>query len=233
MPDFWAVARAKTQATYDAALDKLWGKKAEAAAYLEAAEPETWAEALFLGWRYGHDTSNIMESLNQVIKLNQELSVLELLDSLWHQTMEKWADHLVAVMRALGEGCWGTPFLEGKLMEQRLWACSNTMMPSSPTQAHVQQPNNRVMLVDLEAGTCSCRRYQENGIPCGHAMTFIFATGQDLLVYLPPVLSAEVWQQSYATPMPPVDISELTVSNCLPPVTRSQRTAIGLRPTLR
>jgi len=160
-----------------------------------------------------------MESLNQVIKLNWELSVLELLDSLWHWMMEKWADCLVAAMRALGEGCWGTPFLEGKLMEQRLWACSNTMMPSSPTQAHVQQPNNRVMLVDLEAGTCSCHCYQENGIPCGHAMTFIFATGQDLLVYLPPMLSAEVWQQSYAMPMPPVNISELTVSNCLLPVT--------------
>ena len=54
-----------------------------------------------------------MESLNQVIKLDQELSVLELLDSLWHWMMEKWADCLVTVMRALGEGCWGTPFLEG------------------------------------------------------------------------------------------------------------------------
>ena len=49
MPDFWAVMCTKTQATYDAALDKLWGKKAEAVAYLEAAELETWAEALFLG----------------------------------------------------------------------------------------------------------------------------------------------------------------------------------------
>src|SRR5438045_8106640 len=105
-------------------------------------------------------------------------------------------------------------------MEHELWACSNTMMPLSPPQAHVQQPNNRVMLVDLEAGMCSCHHYQENGIPCSHAMTFIFMTGQDLLVYLPPMLSAEVWPQSYAMPMPPVDISELTMSNCLLPVTQ-------------
>ena len=49
VPDFWAVTCMKTQATYDTALDKLWGKKAEAAAYLEAAELETCAEALFLG----------------------------------------------------------------------------------------------------------------------------------------------------------------------------------------
>ena len=46
-PDFWKVARAKTRAAYNAALTKLRAIKPEAASYLEAASPETWARAFF------------------------------------------------------------------------------------------------------------------------------------------------------------------------------------------
>jgi len=221
------VARAKTRATFDGALNKLREKKPEAARYLEEAEPETWATALFVGQRYGHDTSNVAESLNQVIKLDRELAIIKLLDALWHRVMAKRAERLATALKALGEGRLMTPFVEGKLTKGRLWARQNTVQPSSPSQARVQQPDNRVMLVDLEAGTCSCLRYQENGIPCGHAMTFIFAKGQDLGSYLPQGLSLEVWRASYEAPIPPIDISELAAGHglppCFPPATRVPR----------
>ena len=94
--------------------------------------------------------------MNQVIKLDQELAIIELLDALWHCVMAKWAEHLAATLTALSEGQVMTPFIEGKLTEGRFWAHQNTIQPSSLMQAWVLQPNNRVMLVDLEAGTCSC-----------------------------------------------------------------------------
>ncbi|KAI9684815.1 MAG: hypothetical protein M1829_000190 [Trizodia sp. TS-e1964] len=75
------------------ALNELREKKAEAAAYLEAQEPEKWAECLFSGCRYGYDTSNIVESLTQVLRLDRELPIIELLDSICHQVMEKRKRH--------------------------------------------------------------------------------------------------------------------------------------------
>lgn len=162
-----------------------------------------------------------------MIKLDRELVVIELLDALWHRVMAKRAERLTTALKALAEGRLTTPFVEGELTKGRLWARQNTVQPSSPSQARVQQPDNRVMLVDLEKGTCSCLRYQDNGIPCGHAMTFIFAMGQDLGPYLPPGLSAEVWRDSYEVPMPPIDVSELVAGHglpaCFPPVTRIPR----------
>ncbi|OBT60104.1 hypothetical protein VE03_10593 [Pseudogymnoascus sp. 23342-1-I1] len=61
-PEFWAIARAKTTPVYEGALEKLRSLKPEAATYLEAASPKNWVEVLFRGRRYGHDTSNIVES---------------------------------------------------------------------------------------------------------------------------------------------------------------------------
>ena len=81
-PLFWAVARARTEERYIAVLQKLRETKEAAAIYLENAHPETWVEARFPGRRYGHDTSNIVESVNKTLKLDRELPIIELLDSI-------------------------------------------------------------------------------------------------------------------------------------------------------
>jgi hypothetical protein len=94
-------------------------------------------EALFRGRRYSHDTSNVAESLNQVLRFDKELSIIELLNSIWHRVMEKQADRLAAALLAAKEGRLTTPFVEGKLIEGRKWAQSNSVQPSSPTVGKV------------------------------------------------------------------------------------------------
>jgi transposase-like protein len=66
---FWAIARARTEAQYVAVMQKLHETKEAAATYLKQVHPETWAEAWFPGHRYGHDMSNIVESVNKTLKL--------------------------------------------------------------------------------------------------------------------------------------------------------------------
>jgi hypothetical protein len=62
----------------------------------------------------------------------------------------------------------------------------NTVVIRSETQGLVRQPNDNVYTVDLIAKTCSCTIFQENGIPCSHAITTIFACpGRDLTAYMP------------------------------------------------
>ena len=113
-----------------------------------------------------------------------------------------------------------------KVQEGRKWAQSNHVQLSSPIEGRVVQPDNAVHLVNLQTGTCSYRRYQANGIPCGHAMACIFAQGLTLETFLPPALSTATWAAMYMTPIPPVDTTDLVVRDdeeCNPPVTRVPR----------
>jgi hypothetical protein len=55
-------------------------------------------------------------------------------------------------------------------------------------------------------------------------MAMIFATQANILDFLPLQLSAERWAAVYAAPLPPVDITDLAISEiCDPPVTRVPR----------
>ncbi|KFZ19703.1 hypothetical protein V501_00553 [Pseudogymnoascus sp. VKM F-4519 (FW-2642)] len=107
---FWKIARAKTRATYDDALRLLRERNEKAAAYLTAAEPERWAECLFPGRRYGQETSNLVESQNQVLRFDRQLPIVELLDALWHRVMEKRLLRLQAATIAIQGGAVTTPW---------------------------------------------------------------------------------------------------------------------------
>ena len=97
----------------------------------------------------------------------------------------------------------------------------------SEHQGLVCQVNNNVYAVDLEARTCTCTIFQQNGIPCGHAITAIFARpGRDLSIFMPEALTVTTWKATYSTNLPLVDISELMqspLSLCHPPLTRVPR----------
>jgi transposase-like protein len=124
-PLFWAVARARTEAQYIAALQKLRKTKEAAAIYLENAHPETWAEARFPGRRYGHDTSNIVESVNKTLKLDRELPMIELLDSIWHRVMQHRAERLATAIKEEAAGSAWSSWAGGILLEGRKWAGGN------------------------------------------------------------------------------------------------------------
>ena len=124
-PMFWAVARARTLDAYHAVLQKLRDVKVSAAEYLVAAAPETWAEALFRGRRYGHGTSNIVESVNRTLKLDRELPIVELLDAIWHRVMEHRADRLAAAIKQEKDGMLWTSYCAGIIQEGKRWAGGN------------------------------------------------------------------------------------------------------------
>ena len=56
---------------------------------------------------------------------------------------------------------------------------------------------------------CSCGHYQQNGVPCSHAMAFIFSQGEMLEHYLPKSMAIMTWALQYEVALPPIDISGL------------------------
>jgi SWIM zinc finger len=89
--------------------------------------------------------------------------------------------------------------------------------------------------VNTATAWCSCGRYQQDGVPCSHAMAFVFSQGESLERYLPASLSIATWAAQYESPLPPIDISGLkpayddvddnadAISICNPPYTRVPR----------
>ena len=106
---------------------------------------------------------------------------------------------------------------------------------ASPTEGRVIQSDGLIYLVNTATQHCGCGRYQQDGVPCSHAMAFIFAQGESLEPYLPASMSIVRWAASYEAVLPPIDISGLkpayndpdddadAIGICNPPLTRIPR----------
>lgn len=220
---FWKVARARRVELFEAAMQELRNTKPSAEAYLRSIDPLLWTTAFFPRQRYGHDTSNIVESTNKTLKIDRELSMIQLLDTIWHKLMaERFSRLQLASKPDAGRF---TKFCLKQLSLQRPWARTNRVQLSSTTTGRVTNGHDgQVYLVDLAHGTCSCMRYQENQIPCGHAIACILQVNRPLEEFLPNSLSIDTWRSTYTTNLQPVDITYLALAaDILPPFTRIQR----------
>ena len=70
-------------------------------------------------------TSNIAESTNSVLKADQELAVLELLDAIWHRVANLQVEQEKAAEEEIGKGMVSTTYTMKAIMEARKWAQSN------------------------------------------------------------------------------------------------------------
>jgi hypothetical protein len=70
------IINANSISRFDALILKLRGANNDAADYLLDSNPSLWAKAHFDGTRFGHNTSNVVESINKTLKLDRELLVL-------------------------------------------------------------------------------------------------------------------------------------------------------------
>jgi hypothetical protein len=66
-----------------------------------------------------------------------------------------------------------------------------------------------IYLVNTATTHCSCGRYQQDGVPCSHAIAFIHSQGEGLERYLPASLTIANWAASFKAVLLPVDISGL------------------------
>src|SRR6266536_4682278 len=213
-------------ARFDGLIQQLREVNPLTAQYLLDAQPELWAKAHFNGTRFGHDTSNVVESVNKTLRLDRESPIVILLNNIWNRVMDQRYYRLDLAISTHKAEKW-TPWARGKLQEHRLLARTNTVAMRSDIEGLVRQQNNNVYTVNLDNRICSYTVFQENGIPYGHAVTVIFARdGRNLNDYMPDVLSVETWKKTYSSNFPLIDISDLEplpLSECHPPLTRVPR----------
>ena len=219
---FGAIARARLLADFEREMRELKAKKPAAEDYLRKIDPVLWTSAFFpeSPGRFGHDPSNIVESVNKTLKIDRQLSILELLNAIWHSQMA------LCFFRLQEANKYEAPFTKISLSQlelQNMWPRGNTVLLASLTIGRVQQPNGYINNGNLGTKSCGCRRFQQNGIPCGHAIACIALLRKHLHDFCPHLLSTSTWQQTYATNFLPVDISNLVSDVIFPPLTRVPR----------
>jgi zinc finger SWIM domain-containing protein 3 len=84
---FWSTAYAMTKDKFDIALEKIGEQKATAKQYLKKIPAEQWATYAFPKPRFGHITSNIVESINSSWIEIRSLLALKLLTTIWATIM--------------------------------------------------------------------------------------------------------------------------------------------------
>ena len=113
-PLFWKIVRANSVARFDGLIQQLREVNPLAAQYLLDAQPELWAKAHFDGTRFGHDTSNVVETVNKTLLLNRESPIVILLNSIWNRVMDQRYYRLDLATSAHEAEKW-TPWARGKL----------------------------------------------------------------------------------------------------------------------
>ncbi|XP_039131882.1 uncharacterized protein LOC120268633 [Dioscorea cayenensis subsp. rotundata] len=221
----WVAARSYTVRGYNTAIEDIKSINIRAYNWIEdlGKKPEIWSRSQFSTvCKCDYITNNISESFNAWVAEARERPVLDLLDTIRQKIMvtmdkrrrmaTKWKDDIVPSVKKYVRN------LSRGLAAYEVQRCSDS-------KAEVSYKGQRceVLLAD---GICSCRKWQVSGIPCVHAMAFIFSIrGAKWEEYVDLYFSVEKTRVAYnleIAPMP--DINQWTcngqLDGLLPPLSR-------------
>ena len=151
------------------ALDEMRGINSDSVDWLlEHALREHWVEYYFPGNRYGHNTSNIAESLNAWLLDAREKPISALVEDHRHKRMKWFAERREKDLNTEG-------ILVSKAAQQINTAlnCARrySVLKSNNVVHEIFSPETiRTYIVKLDSKTCTCFEWQLSGLPCGHAL---------------------------------------------------------------
>jgi hypothetical protein len=231
---FWEIARASTQSAFDTAIQALQRDAPDVKEYISSIGYNTFAFAHFPHPRFGHDTSNIVESTNSVWRDIRELPPLQLINGIyqWYiKTFHKRRDLKITP----GNSMLSNSAYRGYKSRESL-ARSYHVLAASQTSFLVTTAKGAEFIVSLPAraqgellGSCSCKKYQDYLAPCSHAISCILQIGQDPYEYFFMYYGWETSKIMYEQSIKLVTIQGLQIlrneadQEVLPPIKRAKR----------
>ncbi|XP_062119248.1 uncharacterized protein LOC133832997 [Humulus lupulus] len=101
---------------------------------------------------------------------------------------------------------------------------------SGKFQFQVQCNNGGALVVDLEFRTCTCRRFQLSGLPCGHALAIIWFMGGNVFEYVHGFYKKESLQKAYEQSVHPMPSPDMWLQTRLNPINPPPETKLSERP---
>jgi hypothetical protein len=240
---FWQIARAPCESSFNIAIQALRQDSPQVEEYLQSIGYETFAFARFPRPRFGHDTSNIVESVNSIWRDIRELPPLQLLNGIYQWTLttiyERQREPLDTGNSVLSNAAYK------QYKHRESIARGFTVLASSDNDFIVTTSrgidyivylpladllqSNRLSdrLNALQDGSCSCGKYKDYQAPCSHAIACIIYLGKDPYDYFHPYYQWDVLKRTYALPLLPVTLQGLQPlegdEEVLPPIKRTKR----------
>jgi hypothetical protein len=218
-PLFWAIAYTKSRATFAEKMELLWVENKDAHAYLQAIDKKLWSRAYQPYPKYGHNTSNIIESLNGAFSDIRCQPPIRMMDSIYSYCMKLIYDRAEKpqVSLHLADVPWAKYL--ARLKDSRRY----NVFPSGHGIFQVEIPDTGIRnIVKLAERLCDCRDFYEYQGPCTHAIAAIQRQGDDPLAFFLNQYTTDYFRRTYSYPIIPISINDLATSEVNPPTIRKQ-----------
>ncbi|GBG85346.1 hypothetical protein CBR_g39989 [Chara braunii] len=199
---------------------------------LKNAPPEIWATALFKGCRYGHVTTNVVESLNNVLGPACKQTLIQLVDTI-RRLLQRLFYNCSMDIKAQPQGAKVHRATSTLLHITQERGSTLHIRPIAYEVFEVEDidiisQRQYSTTVDMGKKNCSCSLWKELGRPCRHAARALQEIKRSHEDYCDPQLLLSALRDSYAGIVCPVVGEGELVRKAddpivLPPETRRQR----------
>ncbi|XP_074297915.1 uncharacterized protein LOC141628713 [Silene latifolia] len=225
---FWTAANATSFYVRNNMLDKMGSMSPAAVGYLLNV-PQQWSKHQFdPEVACDHNTSIFVESFNALINDLREKPILELMEGIRTNFMEKFVERkdLSEKVEMNGPTPYAAGILETNCAHSRIYGA----IRGGNGEFEVHEGGSRFP-VNLLTGTCLCGEWQITGIPCKHACRAIYANREEPVHYLHGFYTGQCYRLTYLDHLRPLPDKDhwptFQFPKILPPV---QDRGIG-RPT--
>lgn len=193
---FSCAAQAYLVEDFRACMDKINNISKDVAELIMSMEPEHWANALFMGARYEHLSTDVVEPLGKLISTKDEASAVQMMHALLTNTMDLTHSRSQA---ASAWNCSLTPLMERKLEKETSRSRTLNVVCSTDTMFEVR--SSTVNVVNIGSWECTCRKWQITGLPCKHAIAVFDRVDRSVYDYCSRYFRKESYLMTYSEPV--------------------------------
>jgi hypothetical protein len=219
-PLFWNAAYAKAPEVFAEKMELIQNENESAYSYLLAISKRLWTRAYQPYPKYGHNTSNIIESLNGALSDIRCQPPIRMMDSIYSYCMSLVFGRArkPQISHHLADVPW-LKYLERLEKSRRL-----NVFPSGNGIYQVEIPETGFRyIVNLVDRICDCKDFYEYQGPCTHAIAASKYQDDDPLALFLSQYTTDYFRHTYSHPIIPISINDLqSDSLMLPPLIRKQ-----------
>ncbi|XP_056694728.1 uncharacterized protein [Spinacia oleracea] len=199
---FWKVAKAYNMADYNEALDELTTLSEDAATAFKSYNPKVFCRA-YLNSSIKTDaiTNNMAETFNGYIINARTKHLIYMLEDIRVALMQRLVCKKKGIQKTPSLLC---PRIQAKLEKEKTKAANCEVLPSTDNLFNVRYYLDQLN-VDLDAKSCTCRKWDMLGIPCCHAIACIFFLNKEAESFVDASYKKEMYLKAYGGSIPPLE----------------------------
>ncbi|XP_074281764.1 uncharacterized protein LOC141606508 [Silene latifolia] len=199
---FWKIAKAYNEADYLDALNELKEMDEGAAIRFQSYNPKLFCRA-FMSTSMKSDiiTSNLAETFNGWVINARTKHLIHMLEDIRASVMQRLVQKRQEMEKTNSEIC---PRIKAKLEKEKLEAAHCDVLPSHDHLFQVEH-NLDKLTVNLEAKTCTCKKWDMCGFPCCHAIAAIFFCHTEAEEFVEKCYKRDVYLKAYSPSIPPCE----------------------------